>query len=39
MNERTVFLEALDKDDPGERAAYLDTACAGDTASGLNRLS
>src|SRR5437868_280203 len=32
MNERTVFLEALDKGDPDERATYLDTACAGDTA-------
>ena len=29
MTERSVFLEALDRGDPAERAAYLDTACAG----------
>jgi serine/threonine protein kinase len=29
MTERSVFLEALDKRDPAERAAYLDVACAG----------
>src|SRR5437868_639685 len=30
MSERTIFLGALEKDDPGARAAYLDAACAGD---------
>src|SRR5215216_4338676 len=30
MSERTIFLGALDRDDPAERAAYLDAACAGD---------
>jgi hypothetical protein len=30
MNERTIFLEALEKDDPTERSVFLDTACAGD---------
>jgi serine/threonine protein kinase len=30
MSERTIFLTALDKGDPTERAAYLDEACAGD---------
>jgi serine/threonine protein kinase/tetratricopeptide (TPR) repeat protein len=30
MNERTIFTAALDHDDPAERAAYLDRACAGD---------
>jgi eukaryotic-like serine/threonine-protein kinase len=29
MNEREIFLAALDKD-PSERAAFLDEACAGD---------
>ncbi len=29
MSERSIFLNALDRDDPAERAAYLDTACAG----------
>src|SRR5262245_54694429 len=32
MNERSIFLEALDKDDPNQRSAFLDTACAGDDA-------
>src|SRR5262245_18668721 len=32
MNERTIFLNALDKNDPTERSAFLDTACAGDQA-------
>jgi len=32
MNERSIFLEALDKDDPTQRSAFLDTACAGDAA-------
>lgn len=31
MDERALFLEALDKD-PAERAALLDSACAGDEA-------
>jgi WD40 repeat protein/serine/threonine protein kinase len=29
MNERSIFLNALDRDDPADRAAYLDEACAG----------
>ena len=29
MSERSIFLNALDKDDPAARAAYLDAACAG----------
>jgi len=29
MSERTIFLEALDKTDPSERAAFLERACAG----------
>ena len=29
MNERSIFLNALDRDDPAARAAYLDAACAG----------
>jgi hypothetical protein len=29
MTERELFLAALDKDDPTERAAYLDQACDG----------
>jgi WD40 repeat protein len=32
MNERSIFLEALDKGDPGARSAFLDAACAGDPA-------
>jgi hypothetical protein len=32
MNERAIFTEALDRDTPADRAAYLDTACAGDPA-------
>src|SRR5688500_7282413 len=32
MNERAVFIEALDRDTPADRAAYLDGACAGDPA-------
>lgn len=32
MSERSIFLEALDRQGPGERCAFLDTACAGDTA-------
>ena len=30
MTERSIFLAALDRPDPAERAAYLDQACAGD---------
>src|SRR5262245_22202785 len=29
MTEREIFLDALEKDDPAARAAYLDAACAG----------
>jgi hypothetical protein len=32
MNERTILIAALERDDPAERAAYLDDACAGDPA-------
>src|SRR5438105_12189859 len=32
MNERTIFMEALGKEAPGERSAYLEEACAGDAA-------
>src|SRR5262245_38602341 len=32
MNERTIFLEALDQPDPARRSDYLDSACAGDPA-------
>jgi serine/threonine protein kinase/Flp pilus assembly protein TadD len=32
MTERDVFIAALQKDDPAERAAFLDQACAGDAA-------
>src|SRR5215467_4769970 len=30
MSERTIFLTALEKRDPAERASYLGNACAGD---------
>src|SRR5262249_33851773 len=30
MSERAIFIEALEKDDPAKRAAFLDQACAGD---------
>src|SRR5262245_21580301 len=30
MSERAIFIAALEKDDPAERAAFLDQACAGD---------
>jgi WD40 repeat protein/serine/threonine protein kinase len=30
MTEREIFLGALDKENPNERAAYLDKVCAGD---------
>ena len=29
MSERSIFLNALDREDPADRAAYLDEACAG----------
>jgi WD40 repeat protein/tRNA A-37 threonylcarbamoyl transferase component Bud32 len=29
MSERCIFLNALDREDPADRAAYLDAACAG----------
>jgi serine/threonine protein kinase/Tfp pilus assembly protein PilF len=32
MQEQTLFIEALEKEDPAERAAFLDRACAGDVA-------
>ncbi len=32
MNERSIFLAALEIPDPAERAAYLEVACAGDPA-------
>jgi WD40 repeat protein/serine/threonine protein kinase len=32
MTERAIFIAALEKDDPAERAAYLDVACGGDAA-------
>jgi serine/threonine protein kinase/tetratricopeptide (TPR) repeat protein len=30
MSERSIFMAALEKDNPAERAVYLDQACAGD---------
>jgi WD40 repeat protein/serine/threonine protein kinase len=32
MSEREIFFQALDRDDPAERAAFLDVACGGDAA-------
>jgi hypothetical protein len=32
MDERTIFLNALDEEDPERRRAYLDFACAGKPA-------
>ena len=32
MQEQTIFIEALEKEDPAERTAFLDRACAGDPA-------
>src|SRR5262245_21429828 len=32
MTERSIFLAALEYDDPAERSAYLDSACDGDPA-------
>src|SRR6476619_5184878 len=33
VNEQSLFIEALEKEDPAERAAFLDRVCAG--VSGL----
>ncbi len=30
MNERTIFLEALEKDNPEQRSAFLEETCGGD---------
>jgi serine/threonine protein kinase/tetratricopeptide (TPR) repeat protein len=32
MQEQTLFIEALEQNDPAQRAAFLDRACAGDPA-------
>ena len=32
MQEQSIFIEALEREDPAERAAFLDQACAGDAA-------
>ena len=32
MNERAIFMKALDRETLAERSAYLDEACGGDTA-------
>jgi serine/threonine protein kinase len=32
MHEQSIFIEALEKEDPAERAAFLDRACADDFA-------
>jgi serine/threonine protein kinase/tetratricopeptide (TPR) repeat protein len=32
MSERSIFMTALEKNDPAERSAYLGEACAGDLA-------
>ena len=32
MQEQSIFIEALEREDPAERAAFLDRACAGDAA-------
>src|SRR5437588_5181073 len=32
MEEQSIFIEALEKDDPAERAAFLDRTCAADLA-------
>src|SRR5690242_15417598 len=32
MDERTIFLNALEEEDPERRRAYLDFACAGNPA-------
>jgi WD40 repeat protein/serine/threonine protein kinase len=32
MREQSIFIEAVEKESPGERTAFLDQACAGDPA-------
>src|SRR5262245_7120609 len=32
MQEQSLFIEALEREDPAERVAFLDGACAGDPA-------
>jgi eukaryotic-like serine/threonine-protein kinase len=32
MNERSIFMDALERESPPERSAYLDDACNGDAA-------
>src|SRR3989440_4477012 len=32
MEEQSIFIEALEKEDPAERAAFLDRTCAADLA-------
>jgi hypothetical protein len=32
MQEQSIFIGALEKEGPAERAAYLDHVCAGDPA-------
>jgi serine/threonine protein kinase/tetratricopeptide (TPR) repeat protein len=32
MQEQSIFIEAMEKEDPVERAAFLDQACAGNSA-------
>src|SRR5262245_20990594 len=32
MNERSIFMEALEKDASAQRSSFLDEVCAGDTA-------
>jgi hypothetical protein len=32
MSERSIFIAALEQDDPAAQAAYLDQACAGNPA-------
>src|SRR5262245_13399978 len=32
MREQSLFIEALEREDPGQRAAFLEQACAGDEA-------
>ena len=32
MDERSIFMAALERESPPERSAYLDDACGGDTA-------
>ncbi len=32
MQEQSIFIEALEREDPAERAAFLDQVCAADSA-------